>query len=86
MNVDQIHDQVVELEREIMELPPAAPELAAIVARIRELEGELERARGALGPLVPDASSPKSPEEQSADDLARALGSLMRAAAARQET
>jgi hypothetical protein len=85
MTVDEIHDQVVRLEGEIEMLPPGAPELAAVVARIRELEGELERAQGALGPLVPDAASPKSPEETSAAELGEALRDLMRAATARQE-
>ncbi|HVU50834.1 MAG TPA: hypothetical protein VHL80_09115 [Polyangia bacterium] len=86
MTVDEIHDQVVALEGEIAALEPGAPELAAVVARIRELEGDLERARGALGPLIPDASSPKSPAETSADDLAGALANLKRAAEAKRET
>jgi hypothetical protein len=85
MTVDEIHGEVVRLEGEIEALRPGDPELAAVVARIRELEGELERARGALGPLVPDAASPKSPEEISADELGEALGDLMRAATAKQE-
>ena len=55
MTVDEIHGEVVRLEGEIEALRPGDPELAAVVARIRELEGDLERTRGALGPLVPDA-------------------------------
>jgi hypothetical protein len=85
VTIDDIHDEIVELQREIVGVAPAAPELSAIVARIRELQGELERARSVLGPLVPDAARPKSPVERSADDLAAALVSLMRAATAKQE-
>jgi hypothetical protein len=85
MTVDEIHDQVVAIEREITELPPGAPELAAVVARIRGLADDLERTRSALGPLIPDAASPKSPEETSADELAAALVSLRRAAEAKQQ-
>jgi hypothetical protein len=85
VTIDEIHDQVVKLEAEISELEPGAPELAAIVARIRELGGQLASARGALGPLVPDASSPPSPAERSAGDLAAALANLLRAATAKQE-
>lgn len=85
MTIDEIHQQVVGLEQEILELPPASPELGAVVARIRGLEGELERARGFLGPLVPDAESPRSPEEESADALADALRDLTRAATAKQQ-
>jgi hypothetical protein len=59
-------------------------ELGDVVARIRELQDELERARSVLGPLIPDASSPKSPEEKSADDLATILANLMSAATAKQ--
>jgi hypothetical protein len=85
MTVDQIHEEVVKIEGEIEELAPGSPELAAVVARIRDLGGELERARGVLGPLVPDAASPKSAEEVSADALDGALANLMRAATAKQE-
>jgi hypothetical protein len=85
VTIDEIHDRVVELEQTIMEVGPGSPELAAVVAHIRELQGELERARGALGPLVPDASSPKSPAEQSADELGSALTNLLRAATAKQQ-
>jgi hypothetical protein len=84
MTVDEIHEQVVELEREITDLPPGAPELAAVIARLNELGGELERARSVLGPLVPDASSPRSLAEKTGDALASALDSLMRAATAKQ--
>jgi hypothetical protein len=69
MTIDDIHAASVEIEREIIDLAPAAPELSAVIARIRGLQDELERARAVLGPLIPDASSPKSPAEQSADDL-----------------
>ena len=86
MTIDEIHDEVVALEREIRDVAPASPELSAVIARIRELRGELERARSVLGPLIPDAASPKSPVERSADDLDAALTSLMRAATAKRES
>jgi hypothetical protein len=85
MTIDDIHAAAVEIEREILDLAPAAPELAAVIARIRDLQGELERARATLGPLIPDAASPKSPAEQSADDLTKTLVDLLRAARAKQE-
>jgi hypothetical protein len=84
VTIDEIHNQTVELGRTIMDVAPGSVELGDVVARIRELQDELERARGALGPLVPDAASPKSPEETSADDLAVTLANLMTAAAAKQ--
>jgi hypothetical protein len=86
VTLDEIHDQVVALEREIVDVEPASPELSAVIARLRELQGELERTRSVLGPLVPDAASPKSPVERSADDLDAALTSLMRAATAKQQS
>jgi hypothetical protein len=84
MTIDDIHNQTVELERRIMDVVPGSVELGDVVARIRELQDELERTRGTLGPLIPDASSPKSPEEKSADDLAVILANLMSAATAKQ--
>jgi hypothetical protein len=85
MTLDEIHAAVVEVEREIPALAPAAPGVSDVMGRIRMLQGELERTRGVLGPLVPDAASPKSPDEQRADDLAAALGSLLQAADAKRE-
>ena len=84
MTIDELHDATVAVEREIEDAPPGAPELAAAVARITELQKELERTRGALGPLVPDASSPKSGEEESAVYLERTLRSLMEAATSKR--
>lgn len=80
MTIDQIHDAAVNLEKEIEDTPPGAPELAAIVARIGELQGELERARSVLGPLVPDSSSPSSPEKVSGGYLVDMLRNLLEAA------
>jgi hypothetical protein len=84
MTIDEIHNQTVELERRIMDVTPGSVELGDVVARIRELQDELERTRGTLGPLIPDAASPKSPEEISAEDLAATLANLMTAATAKQ--
>lgn len=85
MTVDEIHRASVELEREIIELAPASPELAAVVTRIRELQDELERARSTLGPLVPDAASPPSAEESRARALGGGLADLLRAATSKQD-
>jgi hypothetical protein len=84
MDIQELHEATVALEREIEEAPPGAPELAAVVARIAELQDQLERARSVLGALVPDSSSPKSADEESAIYLERMLRSLMQAATAKR--
>jgi len=76
---------VAAIETEITETPVGAPELAGTVARIAVLEGELEGIRAALGPLVPDAASPPSEEEQTVRELERALRNLKTAAEARRD-
>lgn len=85
MTILELLVAVAALEDEITALPPGAPELAAVIARIGELRGELERTRGGLGPLVPDASSPPSADEQSADQLERSLRSLLSAARSKRD-
>lgn len=84
VTIQEILDAVMTLERDIERARVGSPDLAASIARIGELQGELERVRGMQGPLVPDASSPKSPAEQSVDDLDRALRNLLSAASAKQ--
>ncbi len=83
-SIDQIHDEAVTLEKEIEDAPPGAPELAAIVARIAELQGELERTRSVQGPLVPDSSSPPSAAQMSGGYLADTLRSLLKAASSKR--
>jgi hypothetical protein len=83
MTIDEIHAAVVELQQEIPEIPPGAPEMGSVLARIHELQDELARIRGNYGPLIPDPTSPSS-AEQSANELAEALRSLQEAATSRQ--
>jgi hypothetical protein len=85
VTIPELFAAVVDVQRAIEETPPGAPELAATVARIAELRGELERTRSALGPLIPDATGPQTPDETSAADLERSLESLMKAARSKQE-
>jgi hypothetical protein len=84
VTIKDLLDAVAAVEDEIIKTPPGAPELASIVARIVELQGELERTRSVLGPVIPDASSPPSADEKSADDLERALRSLLSAASSKR--
>jgi hypothetical protein len=76
----EILGAATEIEREITELPDADPELDGVVARIRSLQRELEILRGTLGALVPDAASPPSPDEVSAERLDEMLRDLLSAA------
>jgi hypothetical protein len=84
MTTQELLGAVMNLEREIESTPRGAPELAAVIARIRELQAEVGRQREVQGPLVPDAASPKSPEERTTDELGNALDSLMSAAQSKQ--
>jgi hypothetical protein len=84
MTIQQIIDEVAELERDITELPAGAPELQSDLGRISLLEAEVEQIRHSQGALVPDASSPPSPAEQSVIELGNALRDLRRAASLKQ--
>jgi hypothetical protein len=84
VTIKELLDAVAAVEDEIIKTPPGAPEFASIVARIVELQGELERTRSVLGPVIPDASSPPTSDEKSADDLERALNSLLSAASSKR--
>ena len=79
-----IHESVVRLGMEVEEAEPGAPELAAIVATVIALQGQLERVRSVMGPLVLNANRQPDPDEETADNLERALNSLRRAAEERQ--
>ena len=84
MTINEIHEAAVRLEKEIEDTPPGAPELAAIVERLGELQGELDRARSVLGPLVPDSSSPPSAAEVSGGYLESTLRNLLEAASSKR--
>jgi hypothetical protein len=84
MTIQQIIDAVADLQRGITDLPPGAPELREDLARISDLEAEVEKLRSVQGPLVPDADSPPSLAEKSTAELADALRDLRRAATLKQ--
>jgi hypothetical protein len=84
MTIQELLDAVMAVEREIEKAPRGGPELEGIIGRIRELQAEVDRVGGLQGPLVPDAASPKSPEERTTVELGQALDSLMSAAHSKQ--
>ena len=84
MTIADILASVMALEKEISDTPVGAPEFGAIVTQIAEIQRELERTRSVQGALVPDASSSKTADEESAIDLERSLRSLMKAAEAKR--
>ena len=79
-----ILDAVARLGTEVEQAQPGDPELAAVVASVSDLQGRLERVRGVLAPLIPDANREPSADEKTAASLERALASLRQAAQARQ--
>ena len=79
-----ILDAVARLGAEVEQAQPGAPELAAILASVNDLQGRLERVRGALGPFIPDANREPSANEKTVASLERALASLRQAAEARR--
>ncbi|HEY4188575.1 MAG TPA: hypothetical protein VGP07_26125 [Polyangia bacterium] len=84
MTIDEILRAVMKLEDEIVGSKPGAPELQGTIARLQQLEGELERTRGLQPPLIPDASRPPTADEQSGAGLERTLHSLLAAARSKQ--
>jgi hypothetical protein len=84
VTIADILASVMALEKEISDTPVGAPEFAAIVTQIADIQRELERTRSVQGPLIPDASSPKTADEESAIYLERSLRSLMKAAEAKR--
>ena len=79
-----IFDSVARMGTEVEEAEPGAPELAAVVATVKDLQGRLRRVRSVMVPLVPDANRQPDPDEETAANLERALDSLLRAAEQRQ--
>ena len=80
MDVQSLLDEVARLEIEVTDLAAGDARLSRVIARIRELQRELEKMRGMSQPLVPDAARPASSEERSEANLGSALDSLLRAA------
>ena len=81
---EEFLDEVMRLEREITDLPPADPKLAAARARVDELEREVHAARAAASPLVPESEDASSSKEAALGNLERALRSLRGAIAAKK--
>ena len=79
-----ILESVERLTTEVEEAQPGAPELAAVVASVSDLQRRLERVRSVLGPLVPDANREPSLDEETAASLDRALTSLLGTAEAKR--
>lgn len=79
-----ILESVQRLGTKVEQAEPGAPELAAVVAEVGDLQRRLERVRSVLGPLMPDANREPDLNEKAAANLERDLSSLRRAAVARQ--
>ena len=79
-----ILESVQRLGTQVEQAEPGAPELAAVVAEVGDLQRRLERVRSVLGPLMPDANREPDLNEKAAANLERDLSSLRRAAVARQ--
>ena len=84
MTLDEILKSTMRIEEQIEASAPASPELSEAVARLHELQGELERVRGLQGALIPDARRPATDNEKSAEGLERTIRSLLAAANAKQ--
>jgi hypothetical protein len=84
MSLDEILKSTMSIEEEIQRVPPGAPQLADVLARLTRLRGELERTRGLQGALIPDAKRPLTDDQKSGEGLDRTITSLMAAARAKQ--
>jgi hypothetical protein len=84
MTIQEILDAAMKVELEIEATPPGDPGFASMVARIVELQGELERTRSVQGPLVPDSSSPPTSDEVSGAYLEKTLRDLLAAASSKR--
>ncbi|MEP6654993.1 MAG: hypothetical protein ABJA82_16640 [Myxococcales bacterium] len=80
MNIQEILQSVDQLSTAISDAPAGAPALNEVIARIRQLQREVEKTRGAQGALIPDTSRPPTDNEESLAGLDRALRSLLDAA------
>lgn len=84
MTLDEILKGTMAIEEQIERGTPGSPELSAAVARLRELQAELDRTRGLQAPLIPDSTRPLTDDQKSAEGLARAIRSLLAAAQSKQ--
>jgi hypothetical protein len=84
MDVQSLLDEVGQLEVEVTDLAAGDARLSQVIARIHELQRELEQMRGMSQPLIADAERPPSSEERSEANLGSALESLLRAAEAKR--
>ena len=85
MTIQEIYEAVVNVETEITQREPGDPDLSLTISRIRELKSELDRMRGGMGPLIPDAASPPSADEVTAARLDNTLRNLLSAAQSKAE-
>jgi len=84
MTLDEILRSTMSFEEQIERARTGSPELADVLAGLRALHGELERARGLQGALIPDARRPLTDDQKSGEGLERTITSLMAAARAKQ--
>jgi hypothetical protein len=84
MTLDEILKSTMAIEDQIERAAPGSPDLADVVARLRDLHAELERTRGLQGALIPDAKRPLTDDQKSGEGLERTITSLMAAARAKQ--
>jgi len=86
MELPEILDEVMALEREVTDLPPGDRRLAQITERIDALERDLDFQRGMAQPLVPGAERSQSQKEATVEQLERAVRALRDAVASKRET
>jgi hypothetical protein len=84
VDLQSLLETVMKLDREVTEMRHGDPRLCEVAARIDEIENQVQEQRGLAQPLVPDAKRPSSLEEDTADNLERALRSLRSAAASKR--
>lgn len=80
VNIQEILQSVDQLSATISDAPAGAPALNGVIARIRQLQAEVEKTRGAQGALIPDTARAPTANEESLAGLDRALRSLLDAA------
>jgi hypothetical protein len=84
VSVQSLLYAVMQLGREVAELPVGDPRLAEMLPRVDELEDQVRREREMAGPLVADAARSPDLQEMAASNLERALESLRSAVASKR--
>jgi len=84
MTIDELLRAAMQVEEDIEASATGGEALAAAVARIDHLQGELGRIRGLDTPLIPDTARAPSANEQSVESLDVTLRMLRSAALAKQ--